>query len=199
MKKILLIACICALSACGTNGSSNPFGDAVVNMINPSIRERQDAAAAAERQANALQKAASERQEVEYRDAVHALVTRAASQGYVNTRFDDLILDAKQLSGIGAKVLVYGSYFKFGYSEVLMKPQFIQANHDFASLPKIGLLTEEASRKSRQMLLSCQQTESWDTYVGCRVALLGRVTFCTMLSLEGSEKIPCLRVDDGWN
>jgi hypothetical protein len=55
----------------------------------------------------------------------------------------------------------------------------------------VPLLTEDATREFRKVLLHCNNMP-----VGCPVAVFGRVTLCEKTTLIDRNNLPCLSVDD---
>jgi hypothetical protein len=87
-----------------------------------------------------------------------------------------------------------GAYFKESQMEYLFVSQtaIMTAKQTFKMDNAVPLLTEDARREFRKVLLRCNNLP-----VGCPVTVFGQVTLCEKTTLIGKNKLPCLSVDDG--
>jgi hypothetical protein len=127
------------------------------------------------------------------RSTALAQVIRAEeARGYARVTVKDLYLDGKSYAASGARVAVRGFFKASGrHDERLYSSYDDFMMHSFQSTEAlyIGLLTENASRRLRESLLSCQ--------AGCNVTILGHVDQCLETRLlSGTSNEVCLVAED---
>jgi hypothetical protein len=124
------------------------------------------------------------------------------AQGYSQTDFMSLLLDGKQLADAQAKISFDGFYIKVGEVEYIL-----QSQNDIMALVggysrverKLPMLSEDASRPTRERLLHCR--ERWaigQIAGGCRISIFGHMTTCRSTTLMNSSEIPCIAVEFSW-
>jgi len=143
--------------------------------------------------ANVPQQEAAEAAQQQY----DANVARAKQQGYQPISFDDFKLDGKQLAVTHAKLFMRGFYKKFGGVETLQPTGLAVAiAREYGNDSGIPLLTEDASRNLRKILLQCGDSPA--VPLGCPLTIVGHADMCTKTNLVGSKNAPCVAVEDGW-
>jgi Sel1 repeat len=125
-------------------------------------------------------------------------VQTAQERGYKRITFEDFMLDGKDFAASGAKVSIQGVYVKQGEVEMLFPSLFAlsMARDRLSTDGGIGMLTGDATRSLRKLVLDCRNNPVGAT-VGCSLTVLGYVSMCTRTTLVGSTNMPCLIVEDG--
>ena len=124
------------------------------------------------------------------------------ARGYMSIAFETFALDAKNLAAAQVRISVKGAYVPDGNLEWLFASQgeAVQASMYPAqgrNIPRIPLLTEDASRDFRQFLLKCKSIPGADR-TGCLTAITGHVSMCSMTGPLGSNRtLPCIVVENG--
>jgi hypothetical protein len=141
------------------------------------------------------QKAAQEMNKYETEIAVKTAL--AERDGYKRIAFDDFKLDAKELAANNTNVILQGFYAKRGEVELLMPSGVsVAIGRTYGFEKGIGLLTENASRDIRKLLLRC--SDQYAAPLGCPLTIVGHASMCTMVDFTESRSVPCVAVDDGW-
>jgi hypothetical protein len=124
------------------------------------------------------------------------------ARGYMSIAFDTFALDAKNLAATQARISVKGAYVPDGNFEWLFASQgeAVQASMSpvqARNVPRIPLLTEDASREFRKFLLNCKSIPGADR-TGCLTAITGHVSMCSVTGpFGGSRTLPCVVVENG--
>ena len=125
-----------------------------------------------------------------------------AAKGYKQISFETFALDGKSLAATQARVSMKGSYLPDGNFEWLFPGQ-VEALHARSNpgqgrnIPKIPLVTEDASRDFRKTLLKCKTTPGADQ-MGCLTVITGHVSQCTVTGpLASGTSLPCIVVENG--
>jgi hypothetical protein len=120
---------------------------------------------------------------------------------YQSVSVRDFAVDGPKLAAENAKVSLTGSYILQGnlgrlYAD--MQAVIMTRYHpDAGTQPNVPLLTDDASRRLRQRLLSCQ-TDPSAAKVGCTVKIRGQATMCPLTNALGAtHEAPCVNVEDG--
>lgn len=146
---------------------------------------------------------ASEQRRLAVEAAQRDLVTRRnaeISKGYSPITVRDFVLDGRDLATQQAKRSLSGVYLSASNLELLFGTdgdavQFSRGLN--RNSPMVPLLTEGSSRVFRSQLLDCRSKPAAAT-VGCRIHVLGTVTFCAISGPLGERRdVPCVAVDDG--
>jgi len=117
---------------------------------------------------------------------VEARVAADEARGYRHVELKDFVLDRKTIA-LGTKRAMTGFYAVAGQLEALSAVPEI---HD--RFPYAVLLTNSASRKSRERFLNCR------TGV-CRLTVLGHTTQCVITAFGMPTRTDvCLAVEDTW-
>lgn len=140
----------------------------------------------------AHQRAVRQAQQQAYQAEFARRLEQDKQLGFTYVSFDDFLLDGKQLAADQTKVAVAGYYQKNGEFAALMPRFGIADAHNNHHIP---LLTENATRHIRSLMLRCEQPG----FVGCMMVIRGIATMCKKTTLLGSSSVPCIEVDDGWN
>jgi hypothetical protein len=116
---------------------------------------------------------------------------------YKRTAFDDFALDGKDLAASSARVSVQGIYIRPGEIETLFPSllSIAMARQSLGANAGIVLLTTDATRSARKLLLNCQNNPV-GAQIGCPLTIRGRASMCTKTTLVGSTEVPCLIVED---
>jgi len=127
---------------------------------------------------------------------------RDRERGYRRISIESFVLDGKAMAGRSAKVSLHGAYLQEGNTALLFTDQaaVIKATR----YPQIGgnepravLLTDDATRESRQYFLRCNSNPA-SAQVGCPVTILGHITTCRLTNLMGAARtLPCVAVEEG--
>jgi hypothetical protein len=120
---------------------------------------------------------------------------------YQSVSVRDFAVDGAKLAAQNAKVSLTGSYILQGNLGMLytdMQAVIMTRYHpDAGTQPNVPLLTNDASHKLRQRLLSCQ-TDPSAAQVGCTVKIRGQATMCPLTNALGAaHEAPCVNVEDG--
>jgi hypothetical protein len=124
------------------------------------------------------------------------------ARGYKRISFETFALDAKTLAASQGRISMKGAYLPDGNSEWFFSSQTeaIQATNSpeaARNIARIPLLTEDADRGFRQVLLRCKSTPGSD-HLGCPTVVTGHVSLCTITSpLGNSGNLPCFVVENG--
>jgi hypothetical protein len=120
------------------------------------------------------------------------------AKGYESISGETFVLDGKDLAAKAAKVSLSGVYIREGNLDVLYADaRAVMMAHQGLRQPSVPLLTDDASREFREHLLTCQSNPA-SAQMGCPVAVLGRVTTCTLSNAFGAARAePCVAVEDG--
>ena len=108
-------------------------------------------------------------------------------------------LDGGDLAAKAAKVAVSGVYVPEGHYGALHNDsqRAMMAAQRLPQQPNIPLLTDNASREFRQLVLTCRSNPA-STQVGCPVTIIGRAITCTWSNAFGvSRNEPCVAVENG--
>ncbi len=119
--------------------------------------------------------------------------------GYELTTVNDFKLDGKTLAETGAKVAIHGVYVKRGNIEFLF-PSLMSsliARETGSDDTAVPIITENASRSTRQYILNCQNNY-YATQAGCGLNITGHASICTLTSLVGTTDEPCVIVEHSW-
>lgn len=121
--------------------------------------------------------------------------------GYQSMSVRNFVIDGPTLAAQHAKVRLVGSYLLSGNVGVLYADSqaVIMARYqaDVGRQPSVPLLTEDASHKLREVLLSCDSNPSTGQ-VGCQIEIHGHATMCTLSNTFGAaHNTPCLEAEDG--
>lgn len=112
----------------------------------------------------------------------------------------DFVLDGKQLAKGAQYLRLSGMYIQQSGVEYLYADTQAVLESTYSSTttpPAIALLTEDASRSFRKLLLACQAHPTY-SQVGCSVTLWGHATMCVRTNAFGTPReIPCIHVVDG--
>lgn len=125
-----------------------------------------------------------------------------AARGYKAISFETFALDAKSLAATQARVSMRGSYLPDGNLEWLFPSQLdaIQARSNpgqARNAIKVPLVTDDAARDFRRVLLQCKATPGADQ-VGCPAIVTGRVDLCSIRGPLGTDSdVPCVVVENG--
>jgi hypothetical protein len=145
------------------------------------------------------------------RDVVAAAARRAQevmdqksdlARGYKPISFETFALDAKSLAAVQARITMKGAYLPDGNFEWLFPSQLeaMQVRTGLAearNISKIPLLTENATREFRQILLRCKSTPG-SGELGCPTVITGHVSLCSITGPLGSnQNLPCIVVENG--
>jgi hypothetical protein len=191
--------------------ASNLTPIAPTSILNPILllndlnrRKQQEA-----NQPRLLYKIELERQQCR-KDVMAAAASRAqelidqksdTARGYRPITFEAFALDGKILADGRAKISIKGAYLPDGILEWLFATQVdaIQAKTtaDGRNISRIPLLTENATRDFRQLLLRCRSTPGSDQ-MGCPTVITGHVSICSITGALGSNRnVPCIIVENG--
>lgn len=125
-----------------------------------------------------------------------------AARGYRPITFEAFALDAKSWATAQTRISMRGAYLPDGNLEWLFPGQVeaIQARANPAiarNVARIPLVTDEASRDFRKILLRCKSTPGAEQ-IGCRTVITGHVSLCALTTPLGANgDIPCLVVENG--
>jgi hypothetical protein len=179
----------------------NPVGVPVAAYSNFQEREAAQRSKLAEieqdrQQCHRQAEAAARQREQQARDEEYD-----RTHGYRHISVETFVLDGKDLAARAAKVSLSGAYLREGNVEVLYDDSraVILATHsgNAGHQPKVALLTDDASREFRQLLLRCQ-SNAGSAQVGCSVTALGHATMCTLSNVFGAaRRLPCVAVEAG--
>jgi hypothetical protein len=154
-----------------------------------------EAAAAAQR--------AAEEERKKRDDAIAAEAIREEkARGYQRISLETFLLDGRELAARSAKISLRGSYLRDGNIELLFTNQIAVVKATRypqvgRNEPRVGLLTDSATRESRQYLLKCQ-SDPGAAQLGCPITILGHATICALTGPPGDQqKMPCVAVDEG--
>ncbi len=121
-------------------------------------------------------------------------------RGYRRTDFLSAMLDSKQLAQGRALISVDGYYVKVGSAEYIFASMddVMRLTWAYGQIERaIPVVTEDASRQTRERLLKCR--EHWVYGVasgGCRMATFGQMTMCRKAG--SSFESPCLDLQFNW-
>ena len=133
---------------------------------------------------------------VKKRELERAAELEERTRGYQRISIETFLLDGGDLAAEAAKVSISGAYIREGNLSVLVYADMRAAI--MAARPKVLLLTDNASREFRQVLLTCQSTPT-SAQIGCPVTILGRATKCQLSNAFGTTRDePCIAVEKGW-
>jgi len=121
------------------------------------------------------------------------------TSGYQRMSIETFLLDGGDLAAKAAKVSISGAYIREGNLSVLYADRgtAMKATRGHRQ-PNVLLLTDEASREFRQVLLTCQSNPASAT-VGCPVTILGQATKCQLSNAFGATRGEwCITVEKGW-
>jgi hypothetical protein len=125
-----------------------------------------------------------------------------AALGYRPISIEDFALDAAEMAKAGRKVALRGAYLLSDNLDLLFADQntiirVLYAPNIARNTPSVPLLTKNANRPFRQLLLRCQ-TNPAGAQSGCPVAITGVVTTCKLTGPLGLEReMPCVDVENG--
>jgi hypothetical protein len=125
-----------------------------------------------------------------------------SARGYKLTSFEAFALDAKSLAAAQAQISMRGAYLPDGNFEWLFPSQIeaMQARTGLAearNISRIPLITENATREFRRVLLRCKSTPG-SGELGCPAVITGHVSLCSITGPLGSnQNLPCIVVDNG--
>ncbi len=120
------------------------------------------------------------------------------SNGYQGVSVEGFALDGKELAAKRAKLAINGYYIRVGDSDFLYVNKLAvgMATRQNRQQPNVVLLTDDASREFRQLLLTCRSNPG--NMFGCPVTVLGRATICALSNAFGGHREePCVAVEDG--
>lgn len=123
-------------------------------------------------------------------------VATEEARGYKPMTIEDFLLDGHQLATSETKVAVSGYYKRVGRITKLYPNLITALQQPWDSGLPVLIDDDTARRDTRQFFLKCDQNLSGTP---CQITLLGHATICTITNLAGSQDIPCLKVEDGWN
>jgi|GEM_PF-5500637 len=127
---------------------------------------------------------------------------RDRASGYQLISVETFMLDGKELSGRSAKVSLRGFYLPAGNIDLLFADQksviMVTTYPDIGgNVPRVPLLTDDASRDLRQYLLRCK-ADPGAAQIGCPITIIGNVTMCEASGPLGAHReLPCVAVVDG--
>lgn len=113
----------------------------------------------------------------------------------------NFVIDGPRLAAKHAKIKLIGSYVRQGNASMLYADTqaVIMARYhsDAGTQPSVVLLTDDASHKLREALVSCDSNPG-ASQVGCQIEILGEATICTLNNVFGAtHNAPCVDVTDG--
>jgi hypothetical protein len=136
------------------------------------------------------------------RDAIVAQAIRdEKARGYQRISLETFLLDGKDLAARAAKVSLQGAYLQEGnigmfFTNQVAIMKVTQAPQIGRNEPRVPLLTDDATRESRQYLLRCRSNPA-AAQVGCPITILGHATMCTATGPLGvGQELPCVAVDE---
>lgn len=112
------------------------------------------------------------------------------AKGYTQISFDDFQLDANSLPN-GKKIYINGYYEAFGNIQYLVRIPTIGNPQQYI----IPLITDNASRKSRKILIRMQEA-CIPGVSACQMTAIGRVTRCKISFLSSSKTKTCISLDN---
>jgi hypothetical protein len=127
---------------------------------------------------------------------------RDSERGYRRISLETFLLDGRDLAARAAKVSLKGAYFPEENIGLLFTDQAAVAKATMypeigRNEPRITLLTDSATRETRQYLLRCR-SHPGAAQVGCPITIIGRATICALASpLGGKRELPCVTVEEG--
>jgi len=127
---------------------------------------------------------------------------RDNQRGYRRISLETFLLDSRDLAARAAKVSLQGAYFPEENIGLLFTNQAAVAKATMypeigRNEPRIVLLSDSATRETRQYLLRCR-SHPGAAQVGCPITIIGRATICTLASpLGGKRELPCVAVEEG--
>lgn len=112
----------------------------------------------------------------------------------------NFVIDGPQLAAAHAKVDLVGVYILQGSLGMLYTDTqavvMAKYNSEISTQPSVALLTDDASHKLREDLLSCSSNSG--AQLGCKVEIRGEATICTLTNNFGaSREAPCINGEDG--
>jgi hypothetical protein len=122
------------------------------------------------------------------------------TSGYQRISVETFLLDGGDLAAKAAKVSISGTYIREGNLSVLYADRrtAMMAARGLHQQSNVLLLTDDASREFRQVLLTCQSNPA-SAQVGCPVTILGRATKCQLSNaFGGTRDESCVAVEKGW-
>ena len=122
------------------------------------------------------------------------------TSGYQRISIETFLLDGGDLTATAAKVSISGVYVREGNLSVLYadRGSAMMASRGRTQQPKVLLLTDNASREFRQVLLMCQSNPA-NAQGGCPITILGRAEKCQYSNAFGATRDEsCIAVEKGW-
>ena len=122
------------------------------------------------------------------------------TSGYQRISVETFLLDGGDLAAKAAKVSISGVYVREGNLSVLYadRDSAMMAARGRTQQPKVPLLTDNASREFRQVLLMCQSNPA-NAQGGCPITILGRAEKCQLSNAFGATRDEsCIAVEKGW-
>jgi hypothetical protein len=113
----------------------------------------------------------------------------------------EFVVDGPQLAAKHANVQLTGAYIlQESVGMLYTDTQAVIGARDYpeaGTQPSVALLTDHASHQLRAALVSCDSNPVY-AQVGCKIAIRGRATMCTMNNMFGATReVPCVNVEDG--
>jgi hypothetical protein len=127
---------------------------------------------------------------------------RDNERGYRRISLETFLLDGRDLAAQSAKVSLRGAYFSEGNIGLLFTDQAAVAKATMypeigRNEPYITLLTDSATRETRQYLLRCRSNPG-AAQVGCPITIIGHATICALTNPLGARReLPCVTVEEG--
>jgi hypothetical protein len=142
----------------------------------------------------AQQEAESQRADarLHYGDLLAGEIRKEKERGYTPYKFEDYLLDKKDLAENKTKIAIHGFYKYVGRTNLLLR----SASSDVDNYDEILiLLTDNAERDTRKYFLTCR-----DNAEICSVTVLGTVVKCALTDNYGANTDAlCFAVDNSWN
>lgn len=148
------------------------------------------------------QEAAQAAREAERESAYAKRKEALNATGYQLLSINDFLLDGRELASRQAKVALQGTYAREGNIDVLyasVQDMAMSQHGGSNTQPRVPILTDDASRPLRQIMLQCQSTGAYFQKLGCAFAVKGRATTCSVSNAFGvTRQEPCVAAEDSW-
>jgi hypothetical protein len=138
-------------------------------------------------------------QDINYHNHLGAK-SEPVKETYQTISVRNFVIDGPHLAATHAKVDLVGVYVLQGSLGMLYTDTqaviMAKYNSAISTQPSVALLTDDASHKLREDLLSCSSNPG--AQLGCKVEIRGEATICTLSNAFGAAKEePCINGEDG--
>ena len=138
-------------------------------------------------------------QDINYHNHLGAK-SEPVKETYQTISVRNFVIDGPHLAATHARVDLVGVYVLQGSLGMLYTDTqaviMAKYNSAISTQPSVALLTDDASHKLREDLLSCSSNPG--AQLGCKVEIRGEATICTLSNAFGAAKEePCINGEDG--